>query len=349
MSEPLTSPAEKYEASRTSPLTEAISFASQDKTSTCQGILWLPAQPDANSNQSAIQAVAQANVQPRGIIQLVHGMVEHIACYNHVARELCARGFAVCGIDHIGHGKTQPVPELRGVYDPANGADHMIEDQHTLRQLMQKRWPNVPYALVGHSMGSFVTRCYLGRHGDGLAAAVIMGTGWQGGLSATRVLLGAIGRMRGWDYRSSFVDGLGAGGYNKAFVGTGANTGYEWLSTSPERPLAYAADPDCGWMFSVSGYYVISQLLSEAQSASSWREIPADLPILIISGAQDPVGANGVGPARVARNLQGVGLKQVEFELVDGARHELFNEAPELNVTCSVADWLEQHLSLTSV
>lgn len=313
---------------------EAISFSSQDGVSTCKGQIWLPEQTEG---------------APRGMVQLIHGMVEHIACYKHVAQALCERGFVVCGIDHTGHGKTQPDPDLRGVYDPHHGADHLIEDQHTLRTLMQTRWPDLPYAIVGHSMGSFVTRCYLGRHGQGIAAAVIMGTGWQEGLGASRVLLGLIAAFRGWNYRSGFVDGLGAGGYNKNFAGTGANTGYEWLSSAPERPLAYAADPDCGWMFSVSGYYVISRLLSEAQSSKSCREVPRDLPILVISGAQDPVGADGQGPAHVVRQLHQTGHTKVEFELIDGARHELFNEAPELNVCERVADWLEAQCFLTNV
>ena len=297
-------------------LHEDLSFTSHDGTTTVVGDLWLPEGADGVA------------VQPRGIVQIVHGMVEYIRCYEGVARRLTDAGYAVCGIDQLGHGRTTPDPEQRGVYEPTRGADHLVEDQHTLRTMMQERYVGLPYVILGHSMGSFVTRCYLGRHGAGLAGAVVMGTAWMPHalIMGTKAVTTTIAAAHGWDYRSPFVDKMGVGGYNKAFEGTGAKTGVEWLCRDEARPIAYVADPDCGWMFSVSGYYVLVSLLAEAESPAKIAGVPADLPILLMAGAADPVGNCGEGPTKAADAFRAAGVRDVTLKLYEGARHELHNE-----------------------
>lgn len=298
-------------------------ISSTKPQTTCHGFLWQPAE------------------SPRAILMIIHGMAEHIQCYAHVAEYFVQRGYAVAGIDQLGHGTTCPDPELRGIFDPQNGANQLVEDQQRLRLELERRFPNTPIVVCGHSMGSFVCRCFLARYGQGLAAAVVMGTAWQEGLGPTRALLSAIAAFKGWDYRSPFVDGLGAGGYNKGFEDTGANTGYEWLSRDTARPIAYAQDPGCGFMFSVSGYRMISDLLVEAQNPRAMAQVPSELPILIVSGTADPVGANGRGPVRVFEELRKAGCEHVELDMVEGARHELFNETNKSEFMASLADWID--------
>lgn len=290
---------------------EEIRFASTDGKSTCIGNLWLP------------------EGEPRGVVQVVHGMVEHISCYEDLAGRLTAAGYAVCGIDQLGHGRTTPDPDERGIYEPTKGAGHLVEDQHTLRTQMQGRFPELPYAILGHSMGSFVTRCYIDRHGEGLAGALILGTAWMphGLIIALKAMTSGIAAVHGWGYRSKFVDGMGTGGYNKAFEGTGENTGFEWLSSVPTRPVSYLADPDCGWMFSVSGYYLLASLLAEAESPKALANVPKDLPILLLAGGKDPVGSDGEGPTKTAEAYRTVGVADVTLKLYPDARHELHNEA----------------------
>lgn len=308
--------------------TEQFTLPSTDGTSTCVGTLWMP-----------------QGAQAHALVQISHGMCEHIGCYDRSARDLVARGYVVYGIDHIGHGRTQPDPALRGVFDPVRGNDHIIEDQHAVRLLMAERFPGLPLVLLGHSMGSFVARCYIQRHGGGLAGAIIMGTGWMDGgtIGALNTVTGLIARLKGWSYRSKLIDGMGAGGYNKAFEGTGAKTGYEWLSRDEAKAIAYRDDPDCGWMFSVSGYRMLANLLRECSDPKRIAGVPKDLPIMVISGSKDPVGADGVGPAKVFRALKDAGVEDCTLEVIAEARHEVLNETNRDEVIQILCEWVEEH------
>ena len=308
--------------------TEQFTLPSTDGTSTCVGTLWMP-----------------QGAQAHALVQISHGMCEHIGCYDRSARDLVARGYVVYGIDHIGHGRTQPDPALRGVFDPVHGNDHIIEDQHAVRLLMAERFPGLPLVLLGHSMGSFVARCYIQRHGEGLAGAIIMGTGWMDGgtIGALNTVTGLIARLKGWSYRSKLIDGMGAGGYNKAFEGTGAKTGYEWLSRDEAKAIAYRDDPDCGWMFSVSGYRMLANLLRECSDPKRIAGVPKDLPIMVISGSKDPVGAEGVGPAKVVRALKDAGVEDCTLEVIAEARHEVLNETNRDEVIQILCEWVEEH------
>ncbi|MBQ6395724.1 MAG: alpha/beta fold hydrolase [Atopobiaceae bacterium] len=296
----------------------------------CVGDLWVPAQG-----------------RPKAVLQICHGMVEYVTRYEHFACTLVENGYAVCGIDHMGHGRTTPDPAERGVYDTQEGARILIEDQHRLRLAMQEgELGGIPYFLMGHSMGSFIARCYLARHGRGLAGAIIMGTAWQDPLilAGGKLTANVIGRFKGWDYRSKLLDNLGVGAYNKAFEGTGAKTGVEWLSRDVEHCKAYKADPDCGWMFSVSGYMTLFNLLTEAQDTDRIKRIPAELPVLFISGSEDPVGEMGKGPARTFKEFKDAGVVDCELVLEDGGRHEILGELNKEEVEAELLAWLDAHV-----
>ena len=330
------------EQSRYSIVCQPLSFTSADGVTTCRGQLWVPAQQDVL-------------VAPQAVVQIAHGMVEHSMRYKSFARALCEHKIAVCAIDHLGHGATTPDPSKRGVYDPAAGAQQLIEDQHSLRLLIQQRFANVPYVLFGHSMGSFVVRAYLTHYGQGLSAAIIMGTNWQSGLPLLKGILAMQARIHGWDYRSALVDQLAAGGYNKKIDLSPAEktamqqdrlSGYEWLSRDPNATKAYMEDPACGWMFSLSGYKVIADLLQQAQDRKGIVRIPSELPLFIISGEKDPVGSNGAGPVRVFKEYRKAGLTNTQLEIVAHARHELLNEIkPDRSkVIHELIEWLEQDI-----
>lgn len=310
--------------------TETLRFPSVDGRSTCVATLWLPGQGE-----------------PVRVLHVVHGMCEHIGRYDEFARMLCGRGWAVAGMDLVGHGRTEPDPARRGTYsDPHLAAEAMVEDQHTLRTMVQARLVRQPYLMLGHSMGSFVARCYAGRHGGGLAGLVVMGTAWQDGVPAMRAAVSALARVRGLDFRSRLVDSLGCGGYNRRFEGTGARTGFEWLSRDEARVVAYAADPACGFVFSLGGYLALADLLAEAQDPVRIARVPADLPVLVVSGSEDPVGQAGRGPARAFRALQRAGVRDVSLDLVRGARHELLNETCRGEVARNLVSWLESRSPL---
>ncbi|MFR8300943.1 MAG: alpha/beta fold hydrolase, partial [Gordonibacter urolithinfaciens] len=220
--------------------TAPIGFLSHDGTSQIRGLIWAPERP------AGTRAPA-----PRGVVQIVHGMSEHLGRYDEFARFLVGRGFVVCASDHVGHGKSVPDPAKLGCLPAHGGKDVLVEDVHELRRTVAARYSRqTPYILFGHSMGSFVVRAYLARHAEGLAAAVICGTGTQPLVlsKAGNFVARRIAASKGEDYRSAFLDGLGAGAFAKQIEN--ARTPFDWLSTDPAVVDAYIADELCGAMFS---------------------------------------------------------------------------------------------------
>lgn len=314
--------------------TETITYASKDGKSTIRALLWTPDTLDG---------------APRGIVQLVHGMSEHIERYAGFAEVLCNNGFVVCANDHIGHGKSAASEDELGHMPLELGEDVLVEDVHALRQTVQARvaaqWPEatVSYVIFGHSMGSFVTRVYLTRHGEGVAAAIICGTGQQPKAMAKAggIVTRFIAKFKGETYRSPFADSLGAGGYGKKIKG--ARTNLDWLATDPEVVDEYIADPHCGQMFSVGAYAVVADLVSDAIDPALAKRIPADLPMLFIAGAGDPVGEFGEGVKRAAREYTDVGIEDVALEIYKGARHEILNEPIRGKVHEDILTFLAAH------
>ncbi|WP_080798815.1 alpha/beta hydrolase [Arabiibacter massiliensis] len=309
-----------------------IGFLSHDGASTIKGLVWAPAQTRGRRPPA-----------PRGVVQIVHGMSEHVGRYDEFARHLVAHGFVVCAEDHIGHGKSAPSPEKLGCLPP-DGKEILIEDVHELRKTVTSRYSRqTPYILLGHSMGSFIVRAYLARHGEDVAAAVICGTGQQPLLlsRAGNLLARLIARSKGPDHRSAFIDGLGAGAYGKQIEG--ARTSHDWLSTDPAVVDAFLADELCGAMFSVGGYATLTDLTGEVATASCAAKVPKELPLLFVAGAEDPVGARGKGVKAAADLMRRVGVQDVETKLYEGMRHEILNEPGRRQVYTDIVDWIEEH------
>lgn len=278
---------------------------------------------------------------PRGVVQICHGMCEHMLRYADFAAFLTRQGFAVCGNDHIGHGASQPDPDLRGCLPAHTGEDVLLEDAHKLRGIMQERFPDAPYFLFGHSMGSFIARVYLRRHGRGLAGLIVCGTAFMppAFARAASLFARAIARVRGPRFRSTLVDSLGAGAYAKQVEG--ARTPFDWLSTDPDVVDAYRADPRCGFMFSAAGYAVLTRLLADACDADSSRKAPHDVPVLVIAGDKDPVGSFGDGPRKCAAQMKKEGMLHVDEIMYEGMRHEILNEPDRMRVYGDALDWIE--------
>ncbi len=317
--------------------TQDITFASHDGTSTIHARIWWPAGtgPDAAADDG------EKSAAPVGVVQLVHGMSEHIRRYDDFARYLCGLGWVVCGDDHIGHGRSA-APGKQGCI-PAKGGDQaLVEDEHALRELVQQMvGTEVPYVFFGHSMGSFITRVYLSRHAEGLAAAVICGTGTipvatsKAGHAAASV----VATVRGQDYLSKTLDSLGSGSYSKAAPGP---TGFEWLSHDKDNVARYVADDECGFMFSAGGYCALTNLTATACSPACAAAAPCDLPLLYIGGDGDPVGDMGKGVVAAAQLAKDNGSVDVTCKIFSKMRHEILNEKGKMQVYRAVSDWLER-------
>ena len=279
--------------------------------------------------------------KPKGIIQIVHGMAEYIDRYDEMACWYVARGFIVCAEDHIGHGRTAQGAEEYGHMPAKGGKDILIADVERLRAQVSKCYPDVPYIMYGHSMGSFIVRAYLARYGQGLAAAVLSGTGnVPAGMSKMgRGLARFLASTRGETYRSSLIDGMGAGGYGKQIEN--ARTPLDWLSTDDTVVDAYIADPLCGFMFTVGGYATLLDLTAEVVTPECAAKVPKSLPCLFVAGDGDPVGDFGKGVKAAAQLLRDAGVEKVDCKIYEGMRHEIHNEFGREQVFDDIASWLE--------
>ena len=311
-----------------------VSYPSKDRSTTIRACLWEP-------------AVDGAPVRPRAIVQIVHGMCEHIGRYDAFARFLAQQGFAVCGNDHVGHGASAADPSDFGHLPPREGKDILVADVCALRRLMQRRLgEDIPYFMFGHSMGSFIVRSYLARPcARDLSGAIVCGTGQQPRLlsAAGNLLARAIGRVAGPRRRSAFIDGMGAGAYGKRIPD--ARTPFDWLSTDPAVVDAYLADERCGFMFTVGGYAALTDLTGEIADPARVARVPHDMPLLFIAGEQDPVGDNGKGVRVAAQALRDAGVARVDEVLYPGMRHEILNEPERGRVMADVLAWLEARIA----
>lgn len=314
---------------------ESVGFRSCDGKTAIKGLVWSPT--DVGARRGSRARVAQ---RPCGIVQIAHGMAEHVGRYDEFARFLAARGFVVCAADHIGHGKSVSTADELGVL-PVDGKEILIGDVHELRRTITGRYPRqVPYILFGHSMGSFIARAYLARHGQGVAAAVLCGTGQQPIVvsRAGNLLARALAALKGADYRSPLLDRLGVGAFARQIAD--ARTPHDWLCTDAAVVDAYRADDLCGAMFSVGGYATLTSLTAEVATLSCARNVPPDLPLLFVAGACDPVGDAGAGVRRAADLARRAGSRQVDVRLYEGMRHEILNEVGHARVFEDLATWI---------
>lgn len=285
----------------------------------------------------------QTDAPCRGVLQLVHGMAEHIARYDRLARALCAAGYTVAGHSHLGHGEDAREDEL-GFFGRKDGWDHLVEDVHAAHEMLLKRFPGQRFAILGHSMGSFVTREYLLRYGGDLTAAVICGTGWFPGplCSVARAAAALCGVFGGWQKPAPLVDRLMSKDNNKAFAPV--LTPFDWLSRDTAEVDKYMADLRCGFLFTARGYYDMFTGLKELSRLHRLAALPGDLPVLFISGDADPIGTQGKGVSTVAQQFRDAGVRDVTVRLYPGARHELFNETNRDEITAELIDWLNRHM-----
>ena len=221
----------------------------------------------------------------------------------------------------------------------------MIDDIHKLRCLTAEKYPDVPYFILGHSMGSFLIRQYLMLHGEGLSGAIIMGTGSQPGpvLTAGKALCRVLAAMHGWQYRSSLANSIAFASNNKRFEP--ARTSYDWLTKDEAIIDAYLKDPWCTFIFTLNGFYEMFRGIQFIQKRSNIKKLPKDCPLLIVSGKEDPVGNFGKGVRKVTRDYRRAGIRDIRFRLYKGDRHEILNETDYKKVYKDIRTWLLKHMS----
>lgn len=172
---------------------------------------------DGKNNNFAVKWIPKD--KPKYILQIAHGMCEHIMRYEDFAKFLNAHGFLVCGEDHLGHGKTAPNENELGYFTEKNGHQTIVKDMKKLHDLVSAEYPDTPYFLLGHSMGSFLCREFIETYGRCLNGAIVMGTGEHFSVEtfSGKLLCKIIAVFRGWHHRSNLINKIAVGSYNKRF------------------------------------------------------------------------------------------------------------------------------------
>ncbi len=273
----------------------------------------------------------------RGVLQISHGMSEHSGRYADFARFMASRGFVVCANDHAGHGKS--VREYFG-YFGKKGYEAVVKDMHTLTQLMKAEYPNKPYFLLGHSMGSFLSRAYCAKHGQELTGILYSGTGVYTpvmglALAVTRAFIA----MRGETAENKFINTIN----NKMFTSRFApvKTGREWLSRDTALIEKHAADPVCFFIFTNGGYRDLFMLIRDVSTDGWYRSVPKNLPMYIFSGDADPVGEYGKAVKIFYEKLNKSGCGDVTLKLYKDGRHEMLNEINRKDVYADILTWIK--------
>lgn len=281
--------------------------------------------------------------QPKGVVLIVHGLAEHCERYNHFARFLNENSYHVIAYDHRGHGKTDP--DNLGFIEGENGFDLMVMNLHDVYQYISEVYPDLPITLFGHSMGSFISQRFMQLFDRKPTALVYSGsTGKPPFMLNVGILLSAVlGNMFGKDSKSKLLDKLSFGAYNNYFKPN--RTDSDWLSRDTDMVDLYIDDPYCGFICSNSFYHQLFTGIRGLHSHTPFADHDLTIPILLLSGDQDPVSGMGKGFKNLEKILKKNGVKDLTSLLYPGGRHEMLHEINRDDVFSDILDWLNQTIS----
>lgn len=303
---------------------EQFSFRSHDGKSMIHGVRWIP------------------EGQIRAVLQICHGMSEYIERYRDFARYLGEQGVLVTGHDHLGHGGSVSSEKDCGYFADRKGNTAVLRDIRGVYRRTKTDYPEVPYILFGHSMGSFLVRQYLCCFGEGLDGAVICGTGFQpkAAVLAGMVIARIEAEFFGWHHRSRLLQWITFGSYNQRFRPN--RTDSDWICSDEATVDAYVSDPKCGFPFTVNGYYNMFLGMLKLHESEYLDRMPRSLPVLFIAGGQDPVGDFGKGVEKAAVSFKNMGMERIECKIYPEGRHEILNEKNREEVYQDVWDWMNR-------
>ena len=253
--------------------------------------------------------------EPKAVVQLIHGIAEHIGRYDEFANFLTQHGYVVAADDHMGHGGSVE-NGLKGYF--SGGWLSAVEDEKRLHDKISEQYPHLPYDILGHSMGSFLLRTYLYTYPDAVDKAVISGTGWE---DPMKVRMGKL------------VCKL-----EQARIGeTNA-----WICSDDAVVAAYDADPLCGFDATVGLARDLLTGVGMNEQPENLDKMNKQLPVLFISGCKDPVGGMAKGVLKCIDAFKRSGMKDITIKLYPEGRHEMLNERNKAEVYQDVLDWLDR-------
>jgi alpha-beta hydrolase superfamily lysophospholipase len=257
---------------------------------------------------------------PRGVVQVAHGLAEHSARYDRFAGALNEAGYIVRACDHRGHGAS--IAGTPGDFGAA-GFEALIADMAAYGAGLRG---DLPLFLFAHSMGSFAAQSVILTHSEQYAGVVLSGS------TAVDLLAAGMAQAEG---------PVGLEAFNAGFE---HRTGYEWLSRDEAEVDRYVADPLCGFVLPDETVPALFGAAGTLADPAALAGIRPDLPLLIVSGSDDPLAGGGQLVEVLGQRYRDAGLTDVTVKLYDGARHEILNEINRDEVTADVLAWLDAHL-----
>ena len=295
---------------------------------------------DAKDNKKIFVYCWDDVIYPKGVIQIVHGMAEHAGRYEEFAKFLNSHGFIVYAGDHRGHGKTD---ELNLGYIGKDGFNKIVEDQQVLLSLIKSKHSNLPIIFFAHSFGSFIGQEYIIRYGNELSGIILSGSAMRKGFDVNAgIIISYIQKnIFGENKKSNLLDFLSFFNYNKKIKII--NSKFSWLTTDEIEIKNYENDPLCGKTSTCGFYYYFLSGLKNLYKTNRLKEIPTDLPILIISGDHDPVGNYGKWVKNLYNLYKNIQLENVNIKLYADKRHELTNETDRKEIFSNILKWAEEN------
>lgn len=279
----------------------------------------------------------------RGVVQIAHGMAEHAGRYSRFASSLVKAGYKVYANDHRGHGRTAGKIEEMGFFAEKNGWMKVVADMHKLTLVIKKEQLDKPVFLLGHSMGSLLSRSYISRFGDEIRGVILSGTAGNPGV------MGKVGKLlarwevlrKGKKGRSPLMNRLSFGSFNSSFQPV--RTDLDWLSRDRKEVDKYIKDPYCGRIFTAGFFQDLMYGMEEVNDQKCVKKIPRKLPVYFLSGEKDPVGNNTKGVRQVYQRFKNAGIIDVTCKFYPDARHEILNELNREEVVRDIIVWLEKY------
>ncbi len=280
---------------------------------------------------------------PRGMLQISHGMCEYFLRYSEFAEYLAEAGILVFGHDHLGHGYTAKTTKELGFTAYGGGAEALVEDVHNLALKMKQEYPDLPVILLGHSMGSFIARAVAEKYAATYAGMIFCGTVGDGfntafGKAVTSHMMTFLGEH----HRSKIMTKIVFSGYNKKCGADAPRNA--WLTRDEDVVTKYNSDMLCIYRFTLRAYHDLFTLIEQISREEWAGALPKDLPVLVTGGEMDPVGAYGKGFQQVAEKLLGAEMRDVTLKVYPEMRHEIINEIGREVVWNDLKEWIELKL-----
>lgn len=280
------------------------------------------------------------NGDVKAVVAIHHGMAEHHLRYLDFIEYLVGYGFAVYMYDMANHGKSNQLPDRTGYFGRGNGFKALVKDFDCNIAIIKKDYPDKKLVIMGHSMGSFVVRCFTAWYSSaGFDAAIYMGTGGSNPMAPMGKRISSLFAKINPVHKSKLLDKMTFGAYNSKFE---KRTGFDWLTRDTKIVDEYIKDDMCGFLFSVKGMNDLVSLNIEANLPSWYSSVPKDLPILLVSGDMDPVGDYSNGIKEINDKLVQSNHTDVTMKLYKDGRHEILNELNKAEVYDDIRLWIEK-------